>query len=127
MTHKKPGCPIISFSIPADDVERARQFYSDVFGWEFEKADGEPTCLQTEGCGGLGGMLHPRHHPQQTTVQYIAVESIDDCLANLEKHGGKTLTPVLDSTIRTGARHCVCMDCEGNAFGVVEYAEYQPD
>ena len=121
MAEKKAGCPIISFSIPADDVERAREFYGKLFGWTFEQADGEPSCWETEGCGGLGGVLHPRFHPQQTAVQYIAVESLDDCLANLQQCGGKPLTPILDSTVRKGARHCVCIDPEGNTFGIVEY------
>jgi len=120
MSHKKPGCPIISFSIPADDIDRAREFYGKVFGWEFERGEGEPPYWQTEGCGGLSGALHPRYHPKQTTVQYIAVESIDDCIATLEQCGGKVLTPILDSTVRKGVRYCVCMDCEGNTFGIKE-------
>jgi len=121
MAEKKPGCPIISFSIPADDIDRAREFYGNVFGWQFEQADSAPSYWQTEGCGGLSGALHPRYHPKQTTVQYIAVESIDDCVAKLKECGGQALTPVLDSTVRKGARHCVCRGPEGNAFGIVEY------
>jgi predicted enzyme related to lactoylglutathione lyase len=34
----------ICFEIPADDVERAKKFYSDLFGWKMEKwpgADGK--------------------------------------------------------------------------------------
>jgi len=121
MADKKAGCPIISFSIPADDIDRAREFYGTIFGWTFQPTDGNPSHLETEGCGGLSGALHPRYHPKQTTVQYIAVESIDNCVSKLKECGGQALTPVLESTIRKGARHCVCMDPEGNAFGIVEY------
>ena len=32
---------IIHFEIPADDVERAKKFYSDLFGWKMEKWSGE--------------------------------------------------------------------------------------
>lgn len=28
---------IVHFDIPADDVERAKKFYSDLFGWKIEK------------------------------------------------------------------------------------------
>jgi len=121
MAEKKAGCPIISFSIPADDIDRARTFYGNVFGWRFEKHDDAPSCWQTEGCGGLSGALHPRHHPKQTAVQYIAVDSIDNCINTLQKEGGKTVTPILESTIRPGTRHCICIDPEGNTFGIVEY------
>ncbi|MFL6321712.1 MAG: VOC family protein, partial [Nitrososphaeraceae archaeon] len=30
----------ICFEIPADDVERAKKFYSDLFGWKMEKWPG---------------------------------------------------------------------------------------
>jgi uncharacterized protein len=28
---------IVHFDIPADDVERAKKFYTDLFGWKIEK------------------------------------------------------------------------------------------
>ena len=33
---------ITHFEVPADDPARAQKFYSDVFGWKFDKWDG-PT------------------------------------------------------------------------------------
>ena len=30
---------IVHFEIPADDVERARKFYSTLFGWKIEKIE----------------------------------------------------------------------------------------
>lgn len=54
---------IVHFEIPADDVERARKFYSTLFGWKIEKIevrkDGETmdywmisTTSSLEGKGG---------------------------------------------------------------------------
>jgi predicted enzyme related to lactoylglutathione lyase len=40
--------PIVYFEIPADDVQRAKKFYNDVFGWKMEKwpaADGKDNSL----------------------------------------------------------------------------------
>jgi predicted enzyme related to lactoylglutathione lyase len=31
---------IVHFEIPADDVERAKKFYNDLFGWKMEKWPG---------------------------------------------------------------------------------------
>jgi predicted enzyme related to lactoylglutathione lyase len=28
---------IVHFEVPADDVERSKKFYSDLFGWKIEK------------------------------------------------------------------------------------------
>jgi len=32
---------VVHFEIPADDVERAKKFYSTLFGWKIEKPPGE--------------------------------------------------------------------------------------
>jgi len=29
---------IVHFEIPADDIERAQKFYTELFGWQIEKA-----------------------------------------------------------------------------------------
>jgi uncharacterized protein len=31
---------IVHFEIPADDIDRAKKFYSDLFGWKIEKWPG---------------------------------------------------------------------------------------
>ena len=31
---------IVHFEIPVDDVDRAKKFYSDLFGWKMEKSPG---------------------------------------------------------------------------------------
>jgi predicted enzyme related to lactoylglutathione lyase len=32
---------IVHFQIPSDNVERSKKFYSDMFGWNFEKVPPE--------------------------------------------------------------------------------------
>lgn len=39
MTQDNKNPTIVHFEIPADDVERARKFYSTLFGWKIEKAE----------------------------------------------------------------------------------------
>jgi uncharacterized protein len=57
---------IVHFEIPADNVQRAKKFYEDAFGWKMSdpwnmnyflvetRADGEP---------GINGGLMPRQSP----------------------------------------------------------------
>ena len=40
MTEGNKNPSIVHFEIPADDVERARKFYSTLFGWKIEKMKG---------------------------------------------------------------------------------------
>ena len=60
----------IYFEIQADEIDRAKHFYVDVFGWKFTKADGTPVeywRIET-GDGDRGGLLKrpapvpPAHH-----------------------------------------------------------------
>ena len=37
--NKKKIPTVVHFEIPADDVERARKFYSTLFGWKIEKIE----------------------------------------------------------------------------------------
>ncbi len=39
-SEKKQAASITWFEIPADDVERAKRFYGDLFGWKIERFPG---------------------------------------------------------------------------------------
>jgi predicted enzyme related to lactoylglutathione lyase len=65
------------FQIPADDINRAQEFYKKVFGWEMqkwnnpEKPEQEYWMFQTQdekGNRGLGGRLNET--PKFTTYSY---------------------------------------------------------
>jgi predicted enzyme related to lactoylglutathione lyase len=114
---------IVHFDLPADDPERAKQFYSELFGWKFEKYPGpveyyliETTAL--DGSEGVGGGMGKRGAPDQRIVNYIGVPSIEEYLKNVETLGGKVVMPKM-SVPRFGYL-AVCLDPEGNAFGLWE-------
>ena len=46
---------VAHFSINADDLERAKKFYGDVFGWSYQ-AFGPPGFYMIQGAGGPGNM-----------------------------------------------------------------------
>ncbi|MFZ2535892.1 VOC family protein, partial [Methanothrix sp.] len=67
---------IVHFEIPADDIQRAKTFYSDLFGWRMESMPGmDYTMIDTFGAPG-GGMMK-RMHPEQQIINYIGVPSVD--------------------------------------------------
>ena len=81
----------IHFEIPADDTERAADFYRKVFGWKFEKWEGPmPYWMVTTGSDGepgIDGGLMPRPQPGATTVNTIGVASLDAILKSIESKG----------------------------------------
>jgi hypothetical protein len=115
----------IHFEIPADDPERARKFYGDVFGWQFQKWEGPmPYWLVTTGGNGepgIDGGMMPRQQPGATTVNTVGVTSLDETLRKIEGGGGRTVVPRM--AIPGVGWLAYCLDPEGNTFGVMQADE----
>ncbi len=93
--------PIIHLEFPANDLQAAEKFYSNVFGWQFQtdemynylmfRAEGGPAgAFVKTGEATEGGHIH--YKPDSILV-YIATDDIDTSLARIEEQGGKTLVP----------------------------------
>ena len=116
---------ICHFNIPVDDIERARAFYSDLFGWKIEKLPGpmeyyniDTSTMDQEG---VGGGMAMRDDPQEGIVNYIDVSSVDDHCAKVTQLGGKVVVPKMP--IPGFGFLAVCLDTENNVFGLWETAE----
>ncbi|MFX0030026.1 MAG: VOC family protein [Candidatus Hermodarchaeota archaeon] len=89
------------FGIPVDDMERAKEFFSKTFGWNFMSTGMEgnhhfattvPTDengLPTEPGGINGGLLQRGTYGQHTPSIFIKVDSIDETIKKVEENGGK--------------------------------------
>ena len=123
----------IHFEIQADDLERAKAFYADVFGWTFEdygQFTGSPywgvhTGDQSE--PGIDGALMPRPAPAPATgsgangaVLTMGVEDFDTTAATIAAAGGTVALPKMALTGMAWQGYF--LDTEGNTFGI-----HQPD
>jgi predicted enzyme related to lactoylglutathione lyase len=107
---------IVHFEIPAEDLQRAKTFYSKLFGWKIESVQGmDYMLIDTYGMG--GGMMK-RMHPGQQITDYIGVPSVDEYSAKVEKLGGKIIVP--KTAIPGMGYFVICMDTENNTFGIFE-------
>lgn len=127
---------IVHFQIPADDIERSRKFYNDLFGWKFEKFSGPPgseampeemeywliSTVDNKGNKAVGGGMMKRQSPQQQGVtNYFDVKSVQEYSTKVEKLGGKVITP--KTPIPGMGYFAVCTDSENNGFGIFESDE----
>jgi uncharacterized protein len=121
---------IVHFEIPADDVERSKKFYGDLFGWKIEKLPAENlppggteywviTTTDDKDSRAAGGGMYKRHRPeQQGILNYIHVESVDDYSAKVKQLGGKV---TLEKMPVPGLGYLAeCSDTENNRFGLWE-------
>lgn len=118
----------VHFEIQADDLDRARTFYGDVFGWTFtdwSHVTGQAYWGITTGEGGPGvdGGLQPRPGPAPATGSgcngAILTMMVDDYDAVHERVLGAGGTVAAPKTALPGmAWQGYYLDTEGNTFGV---------
>ena len=119
---------VAHFEIFASDVERARKFYEQVFGWSFEAA-GPPNfyfiVTGPESDPGLTrGLIAKRQGvavqgPLNSFRCTISVRSIDESLAAIGAAGGKMRSPVID--IPNVGKLAEFADTEDNIACVMQY------
>lgn len=114
---------IVWFEIPADDIGRAKKFYSTLFGWRINPFPNSPVTgyehIETDGPDASpDGGLMKRMHPEQQITQYISVASVAKFASKIEKLGGSICKP---KTAITGMGYfAICKDTENNTFAIWE-------
>jgi uncharacterized protein len=128
---------IVHFEIPSDDIERAKKFYNDLFGWNIEKsshlsqltyaATGQPmeywmvTTTDDKGNKAIGGGMMKRVQPGQQITNYINVRSVDEYSEKVEKLGGRVVAP--KHAVPGMGYFAICLDTENNCFAIWESKE----
>jgi len=120
---------IVHFEIPVDNVERAKNFYEQAFGWKIEKFEmpgGDYWIVRTVEVdkkmmpvkpGAINGGLMKRKDPKQPFMNYISVASIDEMLKTVKAHGGVVVMPKQE--IGKGMGWIAAFkDTEGNIMGL---------
>jgi predicted enzyme related to lactoylglutathione lyase len=113
---------IVHFDVPADDLERAKNFYAALLGWKFasfpEMQYNLITTTNLDGTPGVGGGMGKRMEPSQRMLNYFGVPSIDAAMKQVVHLGGKLLTEKM--AVPGMGFLATCMDTEGNLFGLWE-------
>ncbi len=112
---------IVHFDIATDNPQRAKRFYESLFGWKMEGPPGmtDYYLIETEdlsGNSGVGGGLGKRGDPSQRITAYIGVDNIEKYSKKVAALGGKVVQPKM--TVPGWGCLAVCMDTEGNTFGL---------
>ena len=110
------------FEIPAEDPDRARDFYQRLFGWSFQEMPGyEGYHLFTTPAGeeAIGGAIGKRgvSAPEKMRT-YVWVDSIDDTLPNVAEAGGTVVETKAE--VPGQGWYAVLVDPEGNEIALWE-------
>jgi predicted enzyme related to lactoylglutathione lyase len=111
-----PGA-LVWNELQSPDLDESAAFYSDLFGWKVEQAEGmQDTYLMiNNGAASNGGMreLTPPSPPNWLT--YFGVHDIDEALATVDELGGSKLAGPIDIQI---AKLAVVADPQGAVFAL---------
>jgi len=120
---------VVHFEVPIDNVDRARAFYQNAFGWtimpmpemSYTMVSTGPTGDQgpTEP-GYIGGGMMERNELFRGPVITIDVDDINATLAKIEELGGKVVRPRQEVGEMGFAAYFT--DTEGNLTGLWQNA-----
>jgi predicted enzyme related to lactoylglutathione lyase len=117
---------VVHFELPADNLERAQNFYRSAFDWSINTVPGMGyTLVQTTPSGkdgsptapgAINGGMLTRQAPIKNPVITIEVASIDDSLKQIEKLGGRVVRD--KQPVGNMGFAAYFSDSEGNVLGL---------
>jgi predicted enzyme related to lactoylglutathione lyase len=112
---------LVHFEVPATDSERAKTFYSEVFGWSFgDSAMPGMQYFMTEAGGEPGGAVYNHEEMSPHILVYFDTDDIDGSVQKVRDAGGEA--PDKQPIPHVGwFSHC--KDTEGNSFGLFQSDE----
>jgi uncharacterized protein len=119
-----PG-QMVHFEIPAGDTSKARDFWSGLFGWQFESYPGSPSeYLMTRFSETSGGAIYePDPADKRGTRTYFDVDDINAGNSKVNELGGQAGEAL---PVPGMGWFSICKDSEGNEFGLWQNDESAP-
>ena len=115
------GQPVAWFEIISPDAERAKKFYSELFGWQVatDPAMGGYALVDTQaGEGAIAGGIGQADPGSGPSVKiYMRVDDIDAYLERAQGLGGATVMPPTDLPGDFG-KFAIFTDPDGNHVGL---------
>ena len=124
---------VVHFEIQADDINRAKKFYENVFNWQIdqimtaEQGGMDYYGLKTgaDGTPGINGGMYQRPADKKITTFdcTIQVDDIDKAIEGVKANGGKLVGEKME--IPGVGWFITGNDTEGNKFGIMQPTEWQ--
>ncbi len=109
-----PG-QIVHFEIPADDIVKGREFWSSLFGWQFDAFPGEFEYHMARTGEATGAAITNMEPGKRGARAYFDVEDIGAGAARVRDLGGESAEPM---PVPGMGWFSTCTDPHGNEFGL---------
>jgi predicted enzyme related to lactoylglutathione lyase len=113
-----PGA-LVWNSLATDDVERAKAFYAELLGWEYDEGDGE---VRVRNRGTLNGSIRQKG-PDEAAIPSnwsvcMTVEDLDGAVSRADAQGGRVL--IARERMDEFGHFAVVSDPQGAVFAMYE-------
>jgi predicted enzyme related to lactoylglutathione lyase len=107
---------IVHLEIPAGETSRAREFYGELFGWQFQSVEGPTEYHMTRIDETSGAAVYvPNPANRRGSRAYFDVDDIQAGTTRVKDLGGEAEEPL---PVPGMGWFVVCKDTEGNEFGL---------
>jgi predicted enzyme related to lactoylglutathione lyase len=106
---------IVHLELPAGDTSRSRQFWSSLFGWQFQAFEGPTEYHMTQLSDTQGAAVLPAEGNGRAARPYFSVDDVNAGVARVRELGGQA-----DNAMPVPGMgwFATCQDSEGTAFGL---------
>jgi predicted enzyme related to lactoylglutathione lyase len=112
------GTPV-HVEIPANDTGKARDFWSSLFGWQFQAYEGSPSeYLTTQFSDTTGGAIYKPDGATQGLRVYFDVDDINASASRVGELGGDAGEAM---PVPGMGWFAICKDTVGNEFGLWQH------
>jgi predicted enzyme related to lactoylglutathione lyase len=109
-----PG-QLVHYEIPTDDTAKSREFWSSLFGWQFESFPGGAEYHTAQLGDQMGVAISGMEPGKRGARAYFDVEDINAGIARVRELGGDAGEP---SPVPSMGWFALCNDGDGNEFGL---------
>lgn len=116
---------VVHFEIPVGDMQAAKKFYQDIFGWKIDEYPGMnyygAITVETDNHvpkepGAINGGIMPKTSTISVPVIAISVPSVDEYIEKITKAGGKVVKE--KQVIADMGYYAYVSDPDGNILGL---------
>jgi predicted enzyme related to lactoylglutathione lyase len=112
---------ICYIELPATDIPRSAEFYSNMFGWQIRRRGDGATAFDDTTGAVSGAFVRGRAPASPGMLLYIMVDSVAECCERIVANGGEVVQPLGADAPEITARF---RDPGGNVVGL--YQEPSP-
>jgi len=112
---------VVHFEVPAKDLKKIADFYTNAFGWKIEQTEfgnywlaisGEKTDL------GINGAIYKIDEKKDKVINIIGVGNIEEAIEKVKNNGGEMTTDIME--VPKVGRMAYFKDPEGTMFGMIQ-------